>query len=130
MNRARLLLTIILAAACIFVTIGDRHLPSAKGVDFDGFSAVRASKDIEIIASEPHSIYHPQERAKVKEYLASRLEDMGVSCESFDYDSLQDKRGYVFNISNIYSVTEPVNKKADSYILLIAHYDSSPAKKG
>ncbi|MDO9681017.1 MAG: M20/M25/M40 family metallo-hydrolase [Bacteroidales bacterium] len=129
MNKARLFITIILAAAGIFVTIGDTHLPSAKGIDYEGFSAVRASKEIEIIASEPHSIYHPQERAKVKEYLASRLEDMGVSCEIFDYDSLQDKRGYVFNISNIYSVTEPVNKKADSYILLIAHYDSSPAKK-
>lgn len=128
MNRARLLLTIILAAACIFVTIGDRHLPSAKGVDFDGFSAIRASKEIEIISSEPHSIYHPRERAKVKEYLASRLEDMGVKCEIFHYDSLQDKRGYVFNISNIYSVTEPLIEKASSYILLIAHYDSSPAK--
>lgn len=129
MNKARLLITIILAAAGIFLTIGDTHLPAAKGIDYEGFSATRASKDIEIISSEPHSIYHPRERAKVKEYLASRFEDLGVNYEIFDYDSLVDRKGYVFNISNIYSVTEPVNKKANSYVLLIAHYDSSPAKE-
>ena len=129
MNKARLLITIILAAAGIFVTIGDTHLPAAKGIDHEGFSATRASKDIEIISSEPHSIYHPRERAKVKEYLASRFEDLGVNYEIFDYDSLVDKKGHVFNISNIYSVTEPINEKANSYILLIAHYDSSPVKE-
>ena len=78
MNKIRpfiLAVSVILAG---FMAYGLFTLPSPKGLDEDGFSAERVVKDIEVISKENHSVAHPQERAKVREYLVQRLEDLGA----------------------------------------------------
>lgn len=129
MNRKRLILTIILAVSAIVLTTSILYLPSPKEIDYSGFSAKRASSDIKAISQEPHSIYHPEERAKVRDYLAARLKESGVDTQIFSYDSIKDRSGYYYTVSNIYGVIDPVGVKPDSYILLLAHYDSCPERE-
>ena len=59
--------------------------------DSKDFSAVRVSEDIYEISKEHHSIEHPVERAKVKNYLFSRLNQMGGDPQLFNYDSIDRK---------------------------------------
>ena len=78
MNKIR---PIILALAVVlagFLAYGFLTLPKAQPADAEGFSAERVVKDIEFISKEHHSVAHPQERARVREYLVERLYGLGA----------------------------------------------------
>jgi hypothetical protein len=69
MNRIRpiILSTVVVIAALL--AYGLFTMPFPKGEDAEGFSAARVVKDIEVMSVEPHSVAHPEARARVREYL-------------------------------------------------------------
>ena len=130
MNKIRpviLGLTVVLSA---FLAYGLFTLPSPKGADHEGFSSARVVKDIEVISKEHHSVAHPVERARVREYLVERLGGLGAdTVKLFEYDSLVGPKNkhvvYQFDAVNVLAEFAP-QSSADStaYLLFVAHYDS------
>lgn len=130
MNKIRpvlLALTVVLAALLAY---GVWTRPSAKPADHEGFSAARVIEDIEVMSREHHSVAHPEERAKVREYLVQRLEGLGADTVMlYEYDSLVGPKNkhvvYTFDAKNIVAEFPPLEASADpAYLLLVAHYDS------
>ena len=75
MNRFRpfILSSILILSA--LMAYGVWTLPKPQPADAQGFSSARVVKDIEVISKENHSVAHPQERARVREYLVERLQE-------------------------------------------------------
>lgn len=130
MNKLR---PIILAAAVIAAALlayGMFTRPSAKGVDYDGFSAARVVEDIEVISKEHHSVAHPEERAAVREYLVGRLNELGAdTVKLFGYDSLVGPKNkhvtYTFDAVDVVAEFAPSTSiENPAYLLFVAHYDS------
>jgi hypothetical protein len=134
MNKIR---PIILGLAVVLsglLAYGLFTLPSPEDADAAGFSAARVVKDIEVISKEHHSVAHPEERARVREYLVERLQSMGAdTVQLFEYDSLVGPKNkhvvYTFDAVNVlaeFSPAEPSDSTA--YLLFVAHYDSRYAQ--
>ena len=130
MNKLRpiiLAFTVVLAALLAY---GVWTRPSAKPADHEGFSAARVIKDIEVMSKEHHSGAHPEERAKVREYLVQRLEGLGAdTVKLYKYDSLVGPKNkhvvYTFDAVNIVAEFAPLAAAEDpTYLLMVAHYDS------
>ena len=130
MNKIR---PIILAVAVILAGLlayGVFTIPSPKGLEEEGFSAARVVEDIEVLSKEHHSVAHPQERAKVREYLVRRLNQLGADkVEIFSYDSLVGPKNkhvvYTFDAHNILAEFAPLQPSEDTtYLMMVAHYDS------
>ena len=106
-------------------------LPRPASADADGFSSARVVKDIDVVSREHHSVAHPEERARVREYLVRRLQELGAdTVRIFSYDSLvgpQNKHVvYTFDAHNVLADFAPLHENADSVaeLLFVAHYDS------
>lgn len=130
MNKIRpiiLTLAVILAGLLAY---GLWTQPSPKPIDYEGFSAERVVNDIEVISKEHHSVAHPEERAKVREYLVERLEGLGAdTVQIFRYDSLvgpQNKHVvYTFDAYDVLAEFPPLQASDDTtYMMFVAHYDS------
>ncbi len=119
-----LTLTVVILSSFIF-SLNKVNLPAVNQNYDQNFSALNVSNDIEVISKEPHSIKHPEERAKVRDYLYDRLTSLGVDTRYLRYDSVKDRFGDYIDIANLYGVIEPSDeKRATSYVLLMAHLDS------
>ena len=92
MNRFRPYILALSILCAGLLAYGFLTLPKPRPADYDGFSSARVIEDIEVISREHHSVAHPQERAKVREYLAGRLEEMGGKVTLYQYDSLPMKQ--------------------------------------
>ncbi len=130
MNRFR---PFILAAAVVlagFLACGLWTRPAAEDADYEGFSAGRVIRDIEVISKEHHSVAQPVERARVREYLVSRLDELGAdTVKLFEYDSLVGPQGkhvvYTFDAVDVLAEFPPLEASEDTtYLMMIAHYDS------
>lgn len=123
---------IILAAAVVMAGLLSYclwTLPSPQSSDAEGFSSARVLNDIKVISAEPHSVAHPQERAKVREYLVERLEGLGGEVSLYRYDSVPGPKilgdSFTFEAVNVLAEFPPVNKSDDAaYLMFVAHYDS------
>lgn len=124
MSRLKFIAGIALLILTAFVSFGLFTIPNAESVDSENFSAERAAKYIEVIASEPHSVEHPVERSKVRNYLVDKLTEMGGEPQIHEYDSIEFRYGGYFDIGNVYCEFNPTSGPAKSYILLVAHFDS------
>ena len=134
MNKIR---PIILGLAVVLsglLAYGLFTLPSPEDADADGFSAARVVKDIEVISKEHHSVAHPAERARVREYLVERLQNMGAdTVQLFEYDSLVGPKNkhvvYTFDAVNVLAEFTPAEPSdSTAYLLFVAHYDSRYAQ--
>ena len=134
MNKIR---PIILGLAVVLsglLAYGLFTLPSPEDADADGFSAARVVKDIEVISKEHHSVAHPAERARVREYLVERLQSMGAdTVQLFEYDSLVGPKNkhvvYTFDAVNVLAEFTPAAPSdSTAYLLFVAHYDSRYAQ--
>lgn len=134
MNKIR---PIVLALATIvagLLAYGLWTLPKAQPADADGFSSARVVKDIEAISKAPHSVAQPVERAEVRDYLVSRLDEMGAdTVKLFRYDSLTGPQNkhviYTFDACNILAEFAPEKaSESTSYLMFVAHYDSRYAQ--
>lgn len=130
MNKIRpvvLTLAVVLAGLLAY---GVWTRPSAKPVDYEGFSAGRVVEDIEVISKEHHSVAHPEERAEVREYLVQRLEGLGADTVMlYQYDSLVGPKNkhvvYTFDAVDVLAEFPPLVETEDpTYLLMVAHYDS------
>lgn len=130
MNKFRPLILAAVAVLAGVLAYGVWTRPSAQPLDAEGFSAERAVKDIEVISKEHHSVAHPEERARVREYLVGRLEELGAdTVRLYEYDSLvgpQNKHVvYTFDAVNVLAEFPPLKETDDpAYLLMVAHYDS------
>ena len=130
MNKIRPLFLALAVVLAGLMAYGVFTLPSPKGADAEGFSAERVVKDIEVISKEHHSVAHPEERAKVREYLVGRLQELGAEkVDIYSYDSLVGPKNkhvvYTFDAHNILAEYPPLQASEDTtYLLFVAHYDS------
>lgn len=129
MNRFRPFILAATAVLAGFLAYGIWTRPAAEPADAEGFSAERAVKDIEVISKEHHSVAHPEERARVREYLVQRLEQLGAdTVMQYRYDSLvgpQNKHVvYTFDAVNVLAEFAPADVQDPTYLLMVAHYDS------
>lgn len=130
MNRIRPIILTVTVVLAGLLAYGLWTLPSPKPADYEGFSAERVVKDIEVISREHHSVAHPQERARVREYLVERLDCLGAdTVQIFRYDSLvgpQNKHViYTFDAYDVLAEFPPLEASEDTaYLMLVAHYDS------
>ena len=130
MNRFRPFILVAAVVLTAFVSYGLWTLPKAKPADYEGFSAERAVKDIEVISRRHHSVAHPEERAEVREYLVRRLQEMGAdTVKVFRYDSLTGPQNkhvvYTFDAYDVLAEFAPLKDSEDAtYLMMVAHYDS------
>ena len=134
MNKIR---PIILGLAVVLsglLAYGLFTLPFPEDADAAGFSAARVVKDIEVISKEHHSVAHPAERARVREYLVERLQSMGAdTVQLFEYDSLVGPKNkhvvYTFDAVNVLAEFAPAEPSdSTAYLFFVAHYDSRYAQ--
>ena len=130
MNKIRpIILTLVMGAAGL-LAYGLWTLPSPKAADYEGFSSARVVEDIAVISKEHHSVAHPEERAKVREYLVERLQGLGAdTVKLYGYDSLVGPKNrhvvYTFDADNILAEFAPENASENTpYLMFVAHYDS------
>lgn len=130
MNRFRPLILAVVTVAAGLLAYGLWTRPAAEPADAEGFSAARVVNDIEVISKDHHSVAHPEERAEVREYLVSRLNELGAdTVKFFEYDSLvgpQNKHVvYTFDAVDVMAEFSPLTASEDpTYLLMVAHYDS------
>lgn len=124
MKHLKFLFGFALLVFALAVSFGHLSLPKSEGLDSDRFSAQRASEYIKVISSEPHSVEHPQARAKVRNYLYDKLVQLGGNPEIHEFDSVKFRYGGYFDIGNVYCQFDPVSGPAESYVMLVAHFDS------
>lgn len=130
MNKFRPFILAFTVVAAALLAYGLWTQPNPQPIDAEGFSAERVVKDIEVISKEHHSVAHPQERAKVREYLVDRLEGLGAdTVRVFRYDSLVGPKNkhvvYTFDAYDILAEFPPLKASEDTtYLMLVAHYDS------
>ena len=129
MNRFRPFILAATAVLAGLLAYGIWTRPAAEQADSEGFSADRAEKDIEVISKEHHTVAHPEERARVREYLVQRLEQLGAdTVMQYRYDSLvgpQNKHVvYTFDAVNVLAEFAPADVQDPTYLLMVAHYDS------
>ena len=134
MNRFRPFILASIVVLTAFHAYGLFTQPNPQPADAQGFSSARVVKDIEYISKENHSVAHPQERARVREYLVERLEGLGAdTVQLFEYDSLVGPVGkpfvYTFDATDVLAEFPPMNpSEDDTYLMFIAHYDSRYAQ--
>ena len=134
MNRFRPFILASIVVLTAFLAYGLFTQPKPQPADAQGFSSARVVKDIEYISKENHSVAHPQERARVREYLVERLEGLGAdTVQLFEYDSLVGPVGkpfiYTFDATDVLAEFPPMNpSEDDTYLMFVAHYDSRYAQ--
>ncbi len=123
--RKHLLLCLALAAGALLGLLS-LMLPAPAPFDSSGFSAVRARKDIEVIARTPHSAWDQGSLLPVRDYLRSRLTSLGLSPSTMRYPEVTDRSGHSYPLENI---SASIPGKSGSFVLLVAHYDSAPSRR-
>lgn len=107
--------------------------PKVQDIDSENFSAERVVKDIEVISQEHHSVAHPEERAKVRQYLLERLQEMGAdSITVFEHKDLVGPENkhvvYTFDAYNVLAEFAPLHADSadnqNTSLMMVAHYDS------
>lgn len=125
MKRVKFLTGLISVLFAAVVSLGFLTYNRENNHDTKSFSTENVTRDIRVISREHHSILHPEQRSKVREYLASSLRISGGNPEIFMYDSIPSRSGGTFNAGNVYCCFNPYGKDtAASYIMLTAHMDS------
>lgn len=130
MNRIRFCLLAVAVILVGLVAYGWCSLPAVQDAASSAFSAERVVNDIEVISRNHHSVAHPQERAEVRDYLVSRLGELGAdTVRLFEYKSLTGPENkhvtYTFDATNVLATFAPENPtEQTTYLLMVAHYDS------
>lgn len=127
-SQKRISYTILLLVLVVAAIIGYNSLNPSKP-NYDDYSKVNVGNQvnhIKEIAKEPHSIYDVRAKQKVKEYIVSEFDKLGVKSKIYEYEDVYVERSdSKEDLQNIYAEIEGTS---DSYIMLVTHYDSSRAK--
>jgi hypothetical protein len=122
---ARTSVFLLLTLLALSISLGYFSIVLSRDKKGD-FSAGNVKEHIFVISREPHSIEHPLERGKVRDYLSRELESMGIEPSYYPYDSVKvrNRPGEYISICNVYAKAEPLDRTDCSFILLVAHMDS------
>lgn len=113
----------LIALFAIIATFSSLYYPALNNKKHN-FYTKNVIDDIAVISQTPHSVEHPDERAKVKSYLVTRLKELGGNVHIYHEDSVKNHvTGYTY-VDNLVADFNPEHQDNPSYILLIAHYDS------
>jgi hypothetical protein len=104
--------------------------PLVKGKESGEFSAENAYSYLENIGKAPHSVFNREALEEVRQYIAGTLQGMGLTPVITKHnDTLQQNmetgKSETVEVKNIYA---QLPGTSGQYILLMAHYDSSPYK--
>ena len=132
MSKTKLSILLATLALVSLIAFGLWTRPKVQDIDSENFSAERVVKDIEVMSREHHSVAHPQEREKVRQYLISRLNELGAdSIRLYEYKDLVGPENkhvvYTFDATNILAeFSAPAAEHVDSTtcLMMVAHYDS------
>lgn len=131
MKRIRIYILLVVVALVGMVAFGLGSRPQVKGAESDTFSAERVVKDIEVISRQHHSVAHPEERGRVRDYLVDRLKGLCAdTVKLYEYKSLVGPENkhvvYTFDATNILAEFHPEGCDGgdNTSLMLIAHYDS------
>ena len=97
--------------------------PVPLGRDAD-FSAYRMADHIRIIAAEERSVFHPEQRLVIRDYIIDVMHGFGLEAEIDDFEStITDyaDREVTLEGSNVLFRQQG---RSDTAIMLMAHYDS------
>lgn len=118
---------IILATCILSILVGclSMYYPNTKEIA-KNYSYERVKEDLKVISKEPHStLYHQEALEDVRKYIVNELETLNMNPEIFNYKSVENDKGDIADIHNIYAKMDGKNGEDGSYILLVAHYDSA-----
>lgn len=133
MGRTKLSILLATIALVSLIAFGLWSRPKVQDIDSENFSAERVVKDIEVISQEHHSVAHPEERAKVRQYLLERLQEMGAdSITVFEHKNLVGPENkhvvYTFDAYNVLAEFAPLHADSadnqNTSLMMVAHYDS------
>ena len=128
MKAIKAIILIGLIAISCLVARGWTSMPNASDGDVMGFSTNDVVETIKVISQKQHSVAHTEERAEVRDYLISRLTEIGDTPTIYSYPN-QEARGYKFDAIDILAEFPPLKQQSDTtYVMLLAHYDSRYAQ--
>lgn len=130
-NIIRLIILFAVAVAAIavgLVMVADpavRTTASPQELD-----ANRAYAHLEQIAAEPHSVFDREALESVRQYITGQIEAVGLEPQRVRHNDVQQENAKTgetetVEVHNIYA---QIDGSSGQYILLMAHYDSSPYK--
>lgn len=132
MRRGLMLFLMLVAAIALAVMATTPPGPLPANAPVDAFSAMRAMGDVEAIARAPHT-GGSEENAKVRAYLLSRMQAMGmeVSSSQFqasDYATRRLNRWSGRNdppmtLTNLIGIMPGIDRRLPA-VLLMAHHDT------
>jgi len=117
-----------LLAVCAGVLLGFWALlpPRPAGLNAPGFSALRARRDIDVIAKAPHTAWDPPSLVPVRDHIRGRLAAMGLTVTTNRYGPIQDAFGHTCTLENL---AASIPGRSGSCLLLVSHFDSAPKKR-
>lgn len=125
---------LLLSLLSVLWTLGS---PAPAAADAGGFSAERAYGYVEEISKAPHSSFEQTELERVRNYIkattAAIVQPIGGAITTSTHSVTVTNIGVTPSVevtvpvNNIYAEI-PADKPNGSYVLLMAHYDSCPAK--
>jgi len=123
------ILTVAVLVLFTFLGVYQLTPPEPKPADTPAteFSAGTAFKDLEVIAREPHPL-HSKEKEKVRDYLMTQLESMGLEALLQKTSLKDDRNDREWHMENI--LTRLKGTQNTGAILVVAHYDSVPKAPG
>lgn len=122
--KTRVFTISILTLTALYLLFG--HMPQVVNENNEKFSAEKVAKDIKVISKERHSLLRGENRKEVADYLTSRLKESGISPKVFSYQYFDSKIWKdTLTLTNLFLEINPTNSTANSYIMLVAHYDSA-----
>ncbi|MBO5819092.1 MAG: M28 family peptidase, partial [Bacteroidales bacterium] len=133
MSKTKLSILLAMVAFVSLIAFGLWTRPKVQDIDSENFSAERVVKDIEVISQEHHSVAHPAERAKVRQYLLERLQELGAdTIKIFEHKNLVGPENkhvvYTFDAYNILAEFAPLHADSadnqNTSLMMVAHYDS------
>lgn len=120
-------LTVLFVALLVYLGLNQFQQPRVVGADAPAtdFSASRAMKHLAVIGGQPHPI-GSSEHAKVRDYIASELRNLGLSPEIHETSVVNTSMGAPFAAGHVENVVARL-KGAESgrATLLVSHYDST-----
>ena len=128
LNR-RISFIILTVVVIISTIIGFKSLyPATPNYDDESKTTVTNQMNhIYEIAKEPHSIFDIEAKGKVRDYLVSELQNLGLEASIYEYEDVYVE--YTDSHEDLQNIYAELKGKSDSYIMLVTHYDTARAKR-
>ena len=121
---------ILTCAIALSVTLISPPVPLPVDAPAAEFSAGRAMRDLEVIASQPHSMGSSAGHTAVSDTILDEIHSLGLEPQVQDVFGLQAWPGYALGGPVVNILVRLPGSDPEGAILLVAHYDSTPGGPG